>query len=68
MLIACCNYKNNHPGLSTTEIGRRLNMAAPTIQKYLQRGSELGICIYDKNFERQYKTKDARLKYYSTKN
>ena len=67
MLIASCNYKNNHPELSTTDIGKILNMPAPTIQKYLQRGSELGICIYDKNFERQYKTKDARLKYYSTK-
>ena len=67
MLIASCNYKNNHPELSTTDIGKILNMPAQTIQKYLQRGSELGICIYDKNFERQYKTKDARLKYYSTK-
>ena len=62
-----CEYKNKHPELSASDIGKVFHMARTTIQSYLQRGSELGICIYDKNFERQYKTKDARLKYYSTK-
>ena len=44
-----------------------MGMPPSTIQKYLQRGSELGICNYDKNFERKFKTKEARLKYYSNK-
>ena len=67
IVIIVCEYKNKHPELSASDIGKVFHMARTTIQSYLQRGSELGICIYDKNFERQYKTKDARLKYYSTK-
>ena len=66
-LIFACNYKNKCPELSTTDIGKIIGMPPSTIQKYLQRGSELGICNYDKNFERRYKTKNARLKYYSNK-
>ena len=63
--IEVCDYKNNHPELSTTDIGKVFHIARTTIQKYLQRGAELGICIYDKDFERRFKTKNARLKYYS---
>lgn len=65
MLITACDYKNNHPELSTTDIEKILYIPRTTIQKYLQRGAELGICIYDKDFERKFKTKNARLKYYS---
>ena len=66
-LITVCEYKNNHPELSTTDIGKVFHIARTTIQSYLQKGATLGICIYDKDFERKFKTKDARLKYYSNK-
>ena len=66
-LITVCEYKNNHPELSTTDIGKVFHMARTTIQSYLQKGATLGICIYDKDFERKFKTKEARLKYYSNK-
>ena len=62
-----CEYKNNHPELSTRDIGEIFGMARTTIQKYLQKGSELGICIYDKEFEKKYKTKEAKIKYYTNK-
>lgn len=62
-----CEYKNNHPELSTRDIGEIFGMARTTIQKYLQKGSELGICIYDKEFEKKHKTKEARMKYYADK-
>lgn len=62
-----CEYKNNHPELSTRDIGKVFDMAGTTIQRYLQKGAVLGICIYDKEFERRYKTKEAKLKYYSSK-
>lgn len=62
-----CEYKNNHPELSTRDIGKIFHMARTTIQKYLQRGAELGICIYDKEFEKKYKTKEAKIKYYADK-
>ncbi len=60
-----CKYKNDHPELSTTDIGKVFHMARTTIQTYLQKGSDLGICIYDKEFERKFKTKNAKLKYYN---
>ena len=60
--------KNNHPELSTTDIGKVFHMARTTIQKKMQKGTTLGICIYDKEFERKFRTKEARLKYYSNKN
>lgn len=41
-------------------------MARTTIQSYLQKGSILGICIYDKEFERKFKTKKAKLEYYNS--
>ena len=66
-LITVCEYKNNHPELSTTDIGKVFHMARTTIQSYLQKGTTVGICIYDKDFERKFKTKEARLKYYSKK-
>ena len=47
------------------DIAMILGKSTSTIQRYLQRGSELGICNYDKIFEKKYKTKNARLKYYS---
>ena len=59
-----CDYKNSHAELSTSDISKVFGMARTTIQRYLQRGSELGICIYDKEFEKKYKTKEARAKYY----
>lgn len=67
LLVEACEYKNNHPELSTTDIGKVFHMARTTIQSYLQKGANLGICIYDKEFERKFKTKEARLKYYSNK-
>lgn len=41
-----------------------LGISSGTIQKYLQKGAELGICIYNKNFEKICHDKNARLKYY----
>ena len=67
VVVEVWEYKNKHPELSASDIGKVFHMARTTIQSYLQRGAELGICIYDKDFERKYKTKEARLKYYSTK-
>lgn len=64
-IVEACEYKNNHPELSTSDIGKVFHMSRTTIQKYLQKGAMLGICIYDKEFERKYKTKEARIKYYS---
>lgn len=66
-IVDVCEYKNNHPELSTRDIGEVFHMVRTTIQTYLQKGSDLGICIYDKDFERRYKTKEARLNYYSQK-
>ena len=66
LLVEACEYKNNHPELSTTDIGKVFHMARTTIQLYLQKGANLGICIYDKEFERKFKTKEAREKYYKT--
>lgn len=64
-IVEVCKYKNQHPELSTKDIGEVFGMARVTIQKYLQKGAILGICIYDKEFEKKYKTKEARIKYYS---
>lgn len=64
-IVEVCEYKNQHPELSTKDIGEVFGMARVTIQKYLQKGAILGICIYDKEFEKKYKTKEARIKYYS---
>lgn len=60
-----CEYKNKHPELSTSEIGKIFHMARTTIQTYLQKGADLGICIYDKDFERTCRKQEIRLEYYS---
>lgn len=64
-VVTICEYKNEHPELSTNDIGKIFHIARTTVQKYLQRGSDIGICIYDKNFERKCMTQESRLKYYS---
>lgn len=53
LLKDACDYKNAHPDLSTTEIAKVFKLRRTTIQTYLQRGSELGICIYDKEYEKK---------------
>lgn len=64
-LTYVCEYKNDHPELSSRDIGKVFHMARTTIQSYLQKGANLGICIYDKEFERKFKTKEAREKHYN---
>ena len=63
-IVEVCNYKNKNPELSTYDMSSVLGISSGTIQKYLQKGAELGICIYNKNFEKICHNKNARLKYY----
>ena len=67
LIVDVCKYKNSHPELSARDIGKTFGMANTTIQKYLQKGAVLGICIYDKDFEKRYRTKEARINYYLQK-
>lgn len=61
-----CDYKNKHPELSSRDIGKVFKMDRTTIKNYLEKGAKFGICIYNKDFERKFKTKQAREKYYNT--
>jgi hypothetical protein len=48
-----CDYKNNNPDSTTTDISKVFDINRSTILKYLKRGSIIGICEYhplhDKN-------------------
>ncbi len=62
-----CDYKNKYPELSSKEIGKIFGISGGTVQKYLQKGAELGICIYDKDFEKKRPAKTTRILYYKNK-
>ncbi len=42
-----CDYKKNNPNLTTTEIGKIMNIDHNPIRKYLKSGAKLGWCEYD---------------------
>ncbi len=42
-----CEYKKNNPNMTSSEIGRIMNLHCRTIAKYLKKGTELGWCEYD---------------------
>lgn len=41
-----CNFKKDHPNLTTTEIGKLMKMTGVTIRSYLIIGNRLGWCNY----------------------
>ena len=65
-IVEVCDYKNKHPELSTTDIGKVFHMARTTVQKHLQKGHVLGICIYNKEIESKcrFMSKNERLNCY----
>lgn len=48
-----CDYKNQHPNKTTTEISKDLNIPYSTLIRYLKKGADIGICIYDAKLETQ---------------
>lgn len=46
LLIDVCNYFKAHPDMSTKEIGITFHMKYTTIQRYLKKGTEIGLCQY----------------------
>ena len=65
-VVEVCNYKNNHMELSTVKISEVFKVHSCTIQKYLQRGAKLGICLYNLEDEKikiytDYRNDDFRL-------
>jgi len=47
-----CDYKKDNPNLSTTDIGKLMNLNNQTIRNYLIQGSDLGWCNYNSKEER----------------
>lgn len=42
-----CNYKNNNPSVTTSQIATIYNLSSITISKYLKIGNKYGWCIYN---------------------
>lgn len=51
LMISVCNYKNTHPIATSTDISNIFHIHRTTAQRYMQRGSEVGICCYDRTEE-----------------
>ena len=65
-LFTACEYKNANQELSSVDIAKIMRLSRTTVQKYLEKGRNLGICIYDKEYERKCKSKEKRKLYYSS--
>ena len=48
-----CNDFKNNPKLTTADLGKKYDVYATTIAKYLKRGTELGWCNYDSDIARR---------------
>ncbi len=46
MLVKICNYYNSHPNLPMEEYEKAFNLGHSAINKYLNKGYNLGICTY----------------------
>lgn len=56
-----CDYKKNNPNMTTTQIGKIMNIDKQIILKYLKQGNELGWCEYDAKEEMKKSGKSLSL-------
>lgn len=42
-----CDFKNNHPNISTTQISKEFGVSVSSITSYLKKGNEIGWCHYE---------------------
>lgn len=47
-----CEYKNKNTDLTTTEIGKMMNLDSGTIKRYLIKANKIEWCIYNANEEK----------------
>lgn len=47
LVKVACNYKKSNPNMSTTDIGKIMNLCTGTIQSYLKKGTSLSWCNYN---------------------
>ena len=51
LLKEVCNYKKDNPETSTRDLVKKFGLSDTTITRYLNKGNELGWCVYDGNKE-----------------
>jgi len=46
-----CDIKSTNPDMTTTEIGKIVNLGKQCVRAYLKRGNSLNWCVYNANIE-----------------
>lgn len=59
LVKVACEYKRNNPKLTTTQIGKYMNLSQTCINRYLREGSKLGWCKYNPQMEAYQNYKKA---------
>jgi len=57
-----CEIKRNNSKMTTTTIGEIMKLDKGTIRKYLIKGTKLGWCEYDKDYEKRSSLNKGRIK------
>lgn len=52
ILVEICKYYNDNPGLKIQQIADYFHIHHTTVTKYLLKGKEIGICVYNKGLTR----------------
>lgn len=62
LIYKVCEFKNINKNSSLKEIGEHFNLCTVTIGKYLKKGNDIGMCVYDKNEQKSISIKKTALK------
>ena len=52
--LEICEFKNNNPDMSTSQIGKIFKLSNYTVRKYIEWGNKQNLCFYDKNKELRF--------------
>lgn len=50
MIVEICNFYNHNPDNTIRDISEKYKIHYDTVSRYLNKGSELGLCLYDSKF------------------
>lgn len=61
LLKSVCIYYENHKNESTADIARRFNINSCTVSRYLNKGTDMGFCVYDTKNKKRRKLKKIKI-------
>lgn len=61
ILASVCNYYNQHENCSYKELSEQFHIQNSTVYRYLKRGNELNLCVFDTNKRKEQQKKPVNI-------